>query len=127
MNDPSRARLQRIHHGIDLALRLAQSLVELLVEPLAERLFAIAQVLLARLQTGLRLLDDLPLAGNEAARVIEVLHVTLDLCEALGKLCFARGPLRARLFDDRRRQPETARNLQRQAAAWRAVMKRVGA
>ena len=46
----ARARLQRVHHRVDLALRVAQPLLDLLVEPLAERLLAVAQLLLARLE-----------------------------------------------------------------------------
>ncbi len=120
-----RARLQRLHDGVDLAPRLAHALVDPLIEPLAERLFAIAQLLLAPVQPSLRLLDHLPFAGDQAPLVFEPLHLALDLRQVLRELRFARGALRARLLDDGRGQPEAARNLQRQAAARRSVVQAV--
>ena len=46
----ARARLEPVHDAVDLALRVAQPLFDLLVEAPAERFLAVAQLLLARLQ-----------------------------------------------------------------------------
>ena len=93
-------RLQRVHHRIDLAPRVAQALLDLLIEPLPERLLAVAQLLLAPLELRLRLLDHLPLARDQAVLVLEPLPLALDLGEVLRELRLARRPLRARLLDD---------------------------
>ena len=89
--------LQRVDHRVDLPLRVAHPFVELLIEPLAERLFAIAQLLLARVQPRLRLLHHLAFARDEAALVIEALHLALHLGQVLGELRLACRPLRPRL------------------------------
>src|SRR5262249_8103379 len=124
-SDRRRPRLQRADDRIDLTARVAQPLLELLVEALSERLFAIAQVALASLHLRLCPLDNLPLARNQPPLVIERLRVALDLRQVLGELRLARRALCARLLDDAGRQPEARRDLQRQAAAGRAVMQAI--
>ena len=93
-----------------------------LVEPALERLFAIAQLLLPRLQLRRRRFELVALAGRQPPLVIERLHVALDFGEVFGELRLARAAMLARLLDDRGRQPEPGRDLERQAAAGRAVV-----
>ena len=87
-----RPRLQRIDDRVDLAPRLAHPIVDPLIQPLAERLFAVAQILLARLHPGRRVLQHLTLARDQPPLVLQLLHVALDLREMLGQL---RSPARS--------------------------------
>ena len=118
--------LQRVHDRVDLPPRVAQPLLDLLVEPLPERLLAVAQLLLAAVELRLRLLDHLPLARDQPVLVFEPLPLALDLGQVLGQLRLALRALRARLLDDVGRQPEPGRDLERQAAARRSVVQTIG-
>ena len=89
--------------AVDLPARLAQPLFELLVQPAAERLLALAQRVLAlRAASRLVVFERLALARGEPLLVLERAHVAVDLRQVLGELRFARAQVRARLRDDRR-------------------------
>ena len=113
----STCALQRGDDLVDLASRLAHLLVELLVQALAERFLALAQLALASAAAGPASLRRLPLARGEPVLVLERAHVVVDLGEVLGELRFARAQLRARRGDDSAGQPEARGDLERQAAA----------
>ena len=81
--------LQRVDDRIDLPPRIAQPFLDPLVEPLLERVFAVAQLELARVQLRGALAQRLAVAGDQPALVLERLDVALDLREVLGELRFA--------------------------------------
>ena len=95
--------------------------VELLVQPAAERLLALAQRVFALAHARLGGFERLALARGEPVLVLERAHVAVDLREVFGELRLARAQVLARRGDDRRVQPEPRRDLEREAAAGRAV------
>ena len=85
-----RLRLQLGDDVVDLAARLAHLRVELLVQPAAERLLALAQRLLALAHARLGLVERLALARGQPLLVLERAQVVVDLREVLGQLRLAR-------------------------------------
>jgi hypothetical protein len=119
------ARLQPPDDGVDFAARFTQALVDLLIEPLAQHLFAILQVLFARPQLGRRVGQDLPFAGGKPPVVLQRLHVALDPGEVIGEQRFLLAAVRAGPVDDGRRQTQTVGDFECQAASGRSVVEPV--
>ena len=88
---------------VDLGPRIAQALVELLVEPQLERLFALPQRFFAHARAAVGLAERLALALHQPPLVLERAQIGIDLGEVLGELRFALGQVLPRVVDDRRR------------------------
>ena len=120
-------RFSAVDHAVDLAARLPDLRLELLAQPPAEGLLALPQPFLALLHARRGLRQRLTLARREPALVLERAHVAVDLGQVIGQLRFARAQIAARaaaITDGT--QAEARGDLQRQAAARRAVNQFVG-
>ena len=101
--------------------------VELLGQPAAERLFALLERLFALAHPRLGGLERLALARRQPLLVLERAHVAIDLREVLGELRLARAEvLRAPRRSTDGFSPSRAGDLERQAAARRAVDQLIG-
>ncbi len=118
--------LQRADDRVDFATGVAQPLVDPLLEPAAERFLAVAQLLLARLHLGRFFRERVALARGEPLLVLERLHVALDLGQVIGELRFAHAAVRRAVSMIDAGNPSRVRNLEREAAAGRAVVQAVG-
>ena len=107
--DRVRLRLQVGDHGVDFLARLADLGVQLLVQPALERLFALAQRVLALMHPRFGGFQRVALARGEAVLVLERAHVVIDLREVLGELRLAGAEVLARRGDHRRVQAEPRR------------------
>ena len=76
--------------------RVAQAVVDALVEPAAERLLAVAELVLARLHLRRFFFERRALARRQPALVLERLDVALDLRQVLGQLRLADAAVLAR-------------------------------
>ena len=120
------ARLQGRDHGVNLPPGIAQASVDALVEAAAERLLAVAQLVLPRLHLRRFLFERRPLARREPALVLERLDVALDFRQVLGQLRLADAAVLPRGVDDRTGEAQPRGNLERQAAARRTIVQAVG-
>ena len=108
------------------APRLAQAFVEPLVQPLLERLFALAQRSSRDARAAVGLAKRLALALYEPPLVLERAQIGVDFGEVLGELRLALRQVLPRAVDDGGVQPEPAGHFERQAAARRSVLNLIG-
>ena len=112
-----RLLLQVGHDRVDLDPRIAQALVELLVEPQLEGFFALPQRLFAHARAAVGVTQRLALALDQAPLVLEGAQVGVDFGEMLRQLRLALGQVLAGAVDDGAVQAEPSRHFQREASS----------
>ena len=120
-----RLRLQLLDHIVNFASRLTELCLQFLVQAPTERLFALAQGVVALAHADFGRFEQLTLLDRQPLLVFERAHVAIDLRQVLGELRLARADVLAGCGHDRGVQAKSGRDFERQAAARTAVQQSI--
>ncbi len=124
--DGCRLRFQLRYHIVDFLARPAHLRLELFVQAVPERFFALAESILALVHPRFGGVQRFALARCEPLLVLERAHVPVDLGQMLGELRLARAQVLACRGDYRGVESESSRDLERETASRTSVKQLVG-